>query len=350
MRSIISARRILPIAAVLTTAALLAGCSSPSATPSAAPPSAAAPSASPSGSASSAPATPSSACATSGSVSQSVKAIGAFGTEPKVTVPTGVTVPATQRTVLKAGSGPKIGQGDSVRVALAVYDMKTGKKATSTGYGGKNPQVLTVDAAQYLPALVQSINCGQAKSRVAVAAPAADAFGASGNTQLGIGAGDPVLFIVDIDALLATAKDKATGTSKKLPAGFPRVTLASTGQPTIRIPAGKQPTTLKIAESKSGSGETVKTGDNVTAQYQGVIWRTGAVFDQSWGRAPANFTTDGVVKGFAAALIGHRVGSQVVAIIPPAQGYGTTGNAQAGIKGTDDLVFVIDILATTHAG
>ena len=32
-------------------------------------------------------------------------------------------------------------------------------------------------------------------------------------------------------------------------------------------------------------------------------------------------------------------------VIPPAQGYGTAGSAQAGIKGTDTLVFVVDILA-----
>ena len=345
MRSFIRASRILPSAAVLTVAALLAGCSSPASAPapassSAAPPSAAAPSAS----------APSTACASAGSVSEAVKASGAFGTEPTVTLPTVTTVPSTQRSVLTAGSGPRIGQGDSVRVALAVYDLKSRKKVTSTGYGGKNPQPLTVDATQYLPALVQSINCGQAGSRVAVAAPAADAFGAAGNADLGIAAGDPVVFVVDILDLLATAKDKATGTPKKLPVGFPTVTLAASGRPTVRIPAATQPTTLKIAESKSGSGDTVKAGDTVTAEYQGVLWRTGAVFDQSWGRAPANFTTDGVVKGFATAMIGHKVGSQVVAIIPPAQGYGTAGSAQAGIKGTDDLVFVIDILATTHAG
>jgi peptidylprolyl isomerase len=32
-------------------------------------------------------------------------------------------------------------------------------------------------------------------------------------------------------------------------------------------------------------------------------------------------------------------------IIPPADGYGKTGNTQAGIKGTDDLVFIVDVLA-----
>jgi peptidylprolyl isomerase len=31
-------------------------------------------------------------------------------------------------------------------------------------------------------------------------------------------------------------------------------------------------------------------------------------------------------------------------VIPPADGYGPTGSAAAGIKGTDDLVFVVDIL------
>jgi peptidylprolyl isomerase len=55
-----------------------------------------------------------------------------------------------------------------------------------------------------------------------------------------------------------------------------------------------------------------------------------------------------VVPGFKKALVGQTVGSQVVAVIPPADGYGSDGNSQAGIKGTDTLVFVIDILNTTR--
>ena len=31
-------------------------------------------------------------------------------------------------------------------------------------------------------------------------------------------------------------------------------------------------------------------------------------------------------------------------VIPPADGYGKAGNSQAGIKGTDTLVFVVDLL------
>lgn len=38
------------------------------------------------------------------------------------------------------------------------------------------------------------------------------------------------------------------------------------------------------------------------------------------------------------------VGSRVVLVIPPDLGYGPEGNPGAGIKGTDTLYFVVDVL------
>ena len=38
------------------------------------------------------------------------------------------------------------------------------------------------------------------------------------------------------------------------------------------------------------------------------------------------------------------MGSRVLAVIPPKEGFGTSGDAQAGIKGTDTLVFVVDMI------
>ncbi|GMA93636.1 hypothetical protein GCM10025881_04600 [Pseudolysinimonas kribbensis] len=35
----------------------------------------------------------------------------------------------------------------------------------------------------------------------------------------------------------------------------------------------------------------------------------------------------------------------MIVMIPPADGYGSGGSPEVGIKGTDTLVFVIDILA-----
>ena len=44
------------------------------------------------------------------------------------------------------------------------------------------------------------------------------------------------------------------------------------------------------------------------------------------------------------AIVGKSVGSRLLLSIPPEKGYGKAGNPRAGIRGTDTLVFVVDIL------
>ena len=38
------------------------------------------------------------------------------------------------------------------------------------------------------------------------------------------------------------------------------------------------------------------------------------------------------------------MGSRVLAVIPPAEGYGKSGNSQAGVTANDTLVFVVDMI------
>jgi peptidylprolyl isomerase len=81
--------------------------------------------------------------------------------------------------------------------------------------------------------------------------------------------------------------------------------------------------------------------------YTGINWNTKKVFDSSWERGePATFVTSQVIPGFTKALVGQKVGSQVIAIIPPADGYGEAGSGE-DIGGTDTIVFVVDILGTS---
>ncbi|HEY0374042.1 MAG TPA: FKBP-type peptidyl-prolyl cis-trans isomerase [Amnibacterium sp.] len=334
-------RRLVPAAVAAALALVLAGCSgnpSGSATSSAA--SAAAPSAS--------AATSTAACATSGSASQSVKVTGKAAAAPTVKFPLPTAASATQRTVITAGHGNPVKTGNSVKIAYELFEGATGKQLDQSGYtAAKQPVILTADTAQYLPGLVQSIVCGKVGERFAAVIPASQAFGSTGSETLGVGANHSLVLVGDILSLTPT---KATGVVKTLPSGFPTVKVASTGQPTVTVPKSTAPTTLKIADREVGTGDTVKSGDTVTVQYQGVLWRNGTVFDQSWGKTgPASFSTAAVVKGFRDALVGQKVGSQVVSIVPPADGYGKTGSSDGTIKGTDTLVFVIDILATTHA-
>jgi len=139
---------------------------------------------------------------------------------------------------------------------------------------------------------------------------------------------------------------RATGEPQEPTAGFPTVVLDDDGRPTVTVPDAEAPSELQVETLIEGDGAVVAAGDTVTVQYQGLLWADGTVFDESWQRgAPATFSTDQVIPGFADGMIGQTVGSQSVVVIPPAEGYGEAGAPQAGISGTDTLVFVIDILA-----
>ena len=113
--------------------------------------------------------------------------------------------------------------------------------------------------------------------------------------------------------------------------------------------SGKAPTSLVSKTIIQGSGPVVTKGQTVVTQYVGDIWRTGKVFDSSWSRGePFGFTIGAtpsqVITGWNEGLIGKNAGSRVMLVVPPTDGYGKTGSSQAGIKGTDTLVFVVDIL------
>jgi peptidylprolyl isomerase len=130
-------------------------------------------------------------------------------------------------------------------------------------------------------------------------------------------------------------------------AGQPTVALDPSGAPTITMPGGDPPTTLVTQPLITGTGAPVASGQSITVHYTGALWATGKVFDSSWTRGePTSFPigTGGVIKGWDQGLIGQTVGSQVLLVIPPDLGYGASGAPDAGISGTDTLVFVVDIL------
>ena len=97
-----------------------------------------------------------------------------------------------------------------------------------------------------------------------------------------------------------------------------------------------------------GTGAEVQTGDQLVANYYGIVWGGTTPFDNSYDRGtPAAFTLEKgqLINGFVTGLVGATVGSRVLVTVPPEDGYGTPGVPNAGIGPTDTLVFVIDILA-----
>jgi peptidylprolyl isomerase len=116
-------------------------------------------------------------------------------------------------------------------------------------------------------------------------------------------------------------------------------------KPKVQVEDGYSVDNMQVETLVKGDGEKVGGTDTVTVDYVGVNGRNGQEFDSSWKTGqPATFSLGpGMISGFNKALTGQTVGSRVVAAIPPEDGYGTQGNPQAGIRGTDTLVFVVDI-------
>jgi FKBP-type peptidyl-prolyl cis-trans isomerase len=267
---------------------------------------------------------------------------GSSGARPDLVFPTPLTVTETQRKIIKEGTGAVAQPGMPVSVEYRVYNGDTGKVLFSTDYSGTAPDSLVLDSNN-LPGLVKTVQCAKVGSRIVSVMSAADIKSADGKTLSNL---PPTTNLVATVDLVGTSLAKANGKDQPPQAGFPTVVLDDSGIPGITVPKTAAPTDLKVAVLKKGDGPTVAAESTVTINYTGVLWADNSVFDSSFlRRSPITMQVNRFVPGFAQALEGQTVGSQVIMVIPPALGYGT--QASDSIPANSTLVFVVDILNTT---
>lgn len=144
----------------------------------------------------------------------------------------------------------------------------------------------------------------------------------------------------------------ATAVAAPVPADqLPTASGAFGEKPTLTFPAGNPVPSLQRVILSEGTGPVTVKGDWLITNYLGQVWG-GEVFDNSYDRGTTSAFQIGagkVVPGWDTALVGVPVGSRVMLSLPPADGYGPAGNSGAGIKGTDTLVFVVDIIDAVGA-
>lgn len=288
----------------------------------------------------------SSSAASNSNANASVSVSGAFGNTPTVKIP---KLDASNKLAVKTviqGTGTTVTKSDAMAANFVLYfwDGKTSTLKANTFT--QNP---TVIGGTMLPGLETALIGQKVGSRVLAVIPPAQGYGTSGNSQLGITGKTTLVFVIDVLKSYADTAS-ATGASESNGGGtLPTVTAHTGSAPTITIPANNPPSALVTKTLIKGSGPKLAKGQYVIAQYTGYIWRTKKVFDSSWtsgspfgfviGASPAQ-----VISGWDSGLTGQTVGSRVMLVIPPKDAYGTSGASQAGIKGTDTLVFVVDII------
>ncbi|AZH78257.1 MULTISPECIES: FKBP-type peptidyl-prolyl cis-trans isomerase [Microbacterium] len=254
------------------------------------------------------------------------------GADTKVTIPADAAFAGVERTVISEGDGEEIGVNDLVSVEYQIVDATNNQVLDSSARGDGDVLPVLLDTNQS-SLFVAALECKPLGSRIALALP--------GNV-LGEGQNNVVVYAEAVEKL----PEVATGTPVDPTPGMPTVKLDDKGAPSVTIPDGDAPSETKVAVLKQGDGATVSSGDLVVVQYLGVKWSDGKEFDSSWSRdaVPAQFQTTGVVAGFQKALEGQKVGSQVLVVMPPADGYGASEGHELQ---NESLVFVVDILATT---
>ena len=129
------------------------------------------------------------------------------------------------------------------------------------------------------------------------------------------------------------------------------VTEGKDGQPKldVRTPYTVAETTVQVLSE--GDGREAAEGDQVVTQILLVNGTSGNTIDSSYDRRqPLTFQLQagGVLPGLYSALLGQTAGSRIALAIPPAEGFGTQGNAQFGVEPSDTLVAVMDIERVTE--
>lgn len=277
-----------------------------------------------------------------------LKVSGDFGKEPKVEFTDQVTVDKTEAETLIEGDGETVGEGDSVMAHLLVANGVD--KAVTTSDFDSEPQLLTL-GSQMMPSINNAVDGAKVGSRVVVASTPEDAFGEYGNPQIGIGNKDTAIFVIDIVSKMSL---EPKGTEQKPAAWVPTIT-EDGGTPTGLDFAGKPkpPAGLQVSTLIRGDGEPTKKGQQIQVNYLGQVLGGKQPFDESFSKGMPYAVTLGktgpgaVIQGWNEGLVGVPVGSRVVLSIPPSLGYGAKGNEGAGIKGTDTLIFVVDVLAAS---
>lgn len=287
----------------------------------------------------------------SGNASDAVKVTGAAGKTPKATFPTPIVAKSSEVTVAKAGHGMTAQKGSMVDIDVTLYNAKTGKSVAATAYDGSS--FLRAIAGKGLPpqsgavtpsSIADALVCAQAGSRIVLTSP-------NKKVNAGISGLTSAVAVIDVNAVYL---GKADGVNQLPKDGMPDVITAVDGQPGIVVQELQKPDTVRTETVKAGGGATVTKNSKPVIMLTTWTWPTGgdkpAVLDQqgldTWTSGSAvslDLATSPYPKAFTQALIGQRVGSQVLIVLPPKDGFPASGAPQ-GVGANDTLIFVVDIL------
>ncbi|MFZ1382042.1 MAG: FKBP-type peptidyl-prolyl cis-trans isomerase [Scrofimicrobium sp.] len=265
---------------------------------------------------------------------------------PTVTFDAPLDVTTQAVLITDEGSGDTIEEGQIISVNYMVCDMVTGEKMYST-WGANadedSPFSTSFTASAFGDMVVEALSGEKVGTRFLWGQPGYSAD----QSYTGV-ASNGYLYVMSVTGV-KDIPDEISGTEvEPTDKNLPVIDFES-GKPVITIPdTFVAPTDLVVQPLVEGDGETVEAGQTVAVKYSG--WLTdGTPFDSSWDQTGSNQVVSfpigqgAVITGWDQGLVGQKVGSRLLLVIPSDLGYGETGSGT--IPANSDLVFVVDILA-----
>lgn len=268
--------------------------------------------------------------------------------QPSASFETPFAASGTEAHIIEEGDGDEIADGDTILVDATVFNGADGSSVGTTYTDA--PMVIPVndqlkEAAPELYDVLSGAKVGttfsyttnidQTSTSTAEATPTV-APGSATNVEV----------YTVTSKLLKSAEGKEN--EKKSPA-LSEFTVGDDGAPTLTLAEdrGDAPTELYTEDLITGEGAELGENDTVYANYVGVTWSDGSVFDENFSTQPLNFSLDGVIEGWKEGLEGKTVGSRVLLEIPSELAYGEDAAGSGAPEGA--LVFVVDILGSSSA-
>lgn len=278
---------------------------------------------------------------------------GEIGADLAVDLPASFRSAHAGHADVTTGDGALIeSMGQSAVLDVALVDPATGVSLPVNASGGDETQVFPLSAfLDLMPGLESSLECASEGSTFVAslgekgfsddfAQQAQLAFAQQVMTESGGGetpeVPDPesLVAVVEVHRVLPASADGSPVYNAAF--GMPSVVRDPDGVPGVTIPDAAAPTEQTTQTLLQGDGEKVAESDVVTLQYTSVGWATRAVTTSTWqSGAPTTTTIDQLPPGFAEAITGAQVGSQILTVVPGSDG--------------DATVSVIDVLGTVPA-
>lgn len=251
---------------------------------------------------------------------------------------------------LSEGNGAQVKKQDLVVAHYTGKVWRGGKSLGSSYDKGAAPQVIPAGQKTIIPAFSQAVLGQKVGGRVLVVAPPSAGFGSQGNQSLGVKGTDTIVLVLDIDKIIPS---KAEGKQASIPSDLPQIKADKPEPAVISVPKKNPPKDLVDRVLIKGDGPEVKKGQTVYMQYSGAAWKINegkpkaTLFDSSYNAGAPFSTVIGehqVIEGWDRGLVGKKVGSRVLLVIPPELAYKDKAQSKA-LPANSTLVFVVDIVA-----